>query len=86
MASDQTTEYLAYYLLQNYGSSAEIKGFVDKYDFYIFPVVNPDGMFASVNSDREAFLTLSRLRVHSDYQSTLAQESSDRVHKHVCWS
>lgn len=40
----QTTEYLAYYLLQNYGSSAEIKGFVDKYDFYIFPVVNPDGM------------------------------------------
>lgn len=39
----QTTEYLAYYLLTNYASSTEIKGFVDKYDFYIFPVVNPDG-------------------------------------------
>jgi len=34
---------MAYTLLGNYGSSAEIKAYVDKYDFYIFPVVNPDG-------------------------------------------
>ncbi len=37
------TEYLAWNLLTNYGTSAEITSFVDKYDFYIFPVVNPDG-------------------------------------------
>lgn len=34
---------MAYNLLANYASSSEIKAFVDKYDFYIFPVVNPDG-------------------------------------------
>lgn len=39
----QTTEYLAYSLLSQYASSGTIKSLVDKYDFYIFPVVNPDG-------------------------------------------
>jgi murein tripeptide amidase MpaA len=34
---------MAYNLLTKYASSSEIKGFVDKYDFYVFPVVNPDG-------------------------------------------
>ena len=34
------TEYFAYNLLNNYANSTEIKGFVDKYDFYVFPVVN----------------------------------------------
>jgi hypothetical protein len=34
---------MAYQLLTDYGNSTEIKGYVDKYDFYIFPVVNPDG-------------------------------------------
>ena len=34
------TEYYAYNLLTNYASNAEIEGFVNKYDFYIFPVVN----------------------------------------------
>lgn len=41
----QTTEYFAYYMLTNYAANAEIKGFVDKYDYYLFPVVNPDGKF-----------------------------------------
>ncbi len=36
---------MAYNLLTSYNTSSEIKGFVDKYDFYIFPVVNPDGKF-----------------------------------------
>ena len=34
------TEYYAYNLLTNYASNVEIEGFVNKYDFYIFPVVN----------------------------------------------
>ncbi|PQE07868.1 Zinc carboxypeptidase protein [Rutstroemia sp. NJR-2017a WRK4] len=40
---NEVTEYVAYNLLSNYATSSEIKGFVDKYDYYIFPVVNPDG-------------------------------------------
>lgn len=34
------TEYFAYNLLTNYTTNSEIKGFVDNYDFYVFPVVN----------------------------------------------
>ncbi|PVG02519.1 hypothetical protein CPB86DRAFT_811574 [Serendipita vermifera] len=41
--SSMVTEYIAYQLLSNYDNSTEVKGYVDKYDFYIFPVVNPDG-------------------------------------------
>ncbi|CAE6411556.1 unnamed protein product, partial [Rhizoctonia solani] len=37
------TEQIAYSLLSNYTTSPTIKSYVDKYDFYIFPVVNPDG-------------------------------------------
>lgn len=40
-----TTQYFSWYLLNNYGSGLT-KAYVDKYDFYIFPVVNPDGRFA----------------------------------------
>lgn len=35
-------EYYAYTLLTS--TDATTKGFLDKYDFYFFPVVNPDGM------------------------------------------
>ncbi|KAL9632525.1 MAG: hypothetical protein Q9164_005269, partial [Protoblastenia rupestris] len=45
-------EYFAFNLLSNYGTNAEIKSFVDKYDFYIFPVVNPDGFVYSQTRDR----------------------------------
>jgi murein tripeptide amidase MpaA len=38
---------MAYYLLTNYDSNAEVKTFLDKYDFYVFPIVNPDGMTAN---------------------------------------
>ncbi|KAK3504451.1 hypothetical protein B0T13DRAFT_3751 [Neurospora crassa] len=45
-------EYQAYYLLTNYGSDATVKSFVDKYEFYIFPVVNPDGFIYTQTSNR----------------------------------
>ena len=45
----QVNEYIAYYLLTNYDSNTEVKSFVDKYDFYVFPIVNPDGMTASLD-------------------------------------
>ncbi|CAG8714001.1 11455_t:CDS:2, partial [Acaulospora colombiana] len=40
--TSMVTEYIAYELMSNYANSTEVKGYVDKYDFYIFPVVNPD--------------------------------------------
>ncbi|QRW09315.1 extracellular matrix protein 14 [Ceratobasidium sp. AG-Ba] len=46
------TEQVAYSLLSNYTTSATIKSYVDKYDFYIFPVVNPDGFVYTQTSDR----------------------------------
>jgi carboxypeptidase A4 len=46
------TEYVAYNLLTNYATSSEIKGFVDKYDYYIFPVVNPDGFLYTQSTNR----------------------------------
>ena len=37
------TQYFSYLLLSSYATDTAIKAFVDKYDFYIIPVVNPDG-------------------------------------------
>lgn len=34
---------MAYQLLTKYDTDAAVKSYVDKYDFYVFPVVNPDG-------------------------------------------
>ncbi|KAH6913460.1 putative carboxypeptidase [Coprinopsis sp. MPI-PUGE-AT-0042] len=50
--SAMTVEYLAYNLLNNYANSTEVKNLVDKYDFYIFPIVNPDGFAYSQTSTR----------------------------------
>ncbi|KAH7325480.1 hypothetical protein B0J17DRAFT_741669 [Rhizoctonia solani] len=46
------TEHTAYSLLSNYTTSATIKSYVDKYDFYIFPVVNPDGFVYTQTTER----------------------------------
>jgi carboxypeptidase A4 len=45
--STMVTEYFAFNLLSNYSTSTEIKSIVDKYDFYVFPVVNVSFLFAS---------------------------------------
>ncbi|KAH8895379.1 zinc carboxypeptidase [Thozetella sp. PMI_491] len=50
--ANMVVEYFAYNLLTNYNSSSEIKGFVEKYDFYMFPVTNPDGFLYSQTTDR----------------------------------
>jgi hypothetical protein len=64
--STMVVEYMAYNLLTNYAKSTEIKGFIDKYDFYMFPVVNPDG---------ESFLSDRALALGS---SDILQASSTR--------
>ena len=38
-----TVEYLAYQLIAGYGKDSNVTSFVDNYDFYLIPVVNPDG-------------------------------------------
>ena len=43
-------EYAAYQLLTS--TDATTAAFKNKYDFYIFPVVNPDGFYFSQNSNR----------------------------------
>ncbi|KAK0738902.1 carboxypeptidase [Schizothecium vesticola] len=49
--STMVVEYFAYYMLTN-SATTEIKGFLDKYDMFFFPVVNPDGFVYSQTNDR----------------------------------
>ncbi|KAK4460481.1 putative carboxypeptidase [Cladorrhinum samala] len=50
--TSMTNEFIAYNLITNYDTNAEIKSFIDKYDFYIFPVVNPDGFVYTQTNER----------------------------------
>ncbi|KAK2046379.1 zinc carboxypeptidase [Colletotrichum somersetense] len=50
--STMTTEYLAYQLLTKYASDSAIKAVVDKFDFYITPVTNPDGFVYTQTTNR----------------------------------
>jgi len=34
---------MAWQLLTKYSTDASVKALVDKFDFYIMPIVNPDG-------------------------------------------
>ncbi|PVH94062.1 Zn-dependent exopeptidase, partial [Periconia macrospinosa] len=47
-----TTEYFAWQLLTKYSSNSTIKAMVDKFDFYIIPIVNPDGFAYTQTNDR----------------------------------
>ncbi|KHN93718.1 carboxypeptidase [Metarhizium album ARSEF 1941] len=47
-----TLEYIANELITKYSSDSLIKDVVDKYDFYVFPVVNVDGFKYTQTSDR----------------------------------
>ncbi|KAI9154676.1 zinc carboxypeptidase [Paramyrothecium foliicola] len=45
-------EYLTERLILGYEKNETITGFVDKYDFWIFPFVNPDGFVYTQTTDR----------------------------------
>ncbi|SMY25063.1 unnamed protein product [Zymoseptoria tritici ST99CH_1A5] len=48
-----TVEYLAYNIINGYKTGdAEYVSILDKYDFYIMPVVNPDGFVYTQTNDR----------------------------------
>ena len=46
----EVVEYAAYQLLTS--TDATTAGFKDSYDFYIFPIVNPDGFAYTQTTDR----------------------------------
>ncbi|KAK2765955.1 hypothetical protein FQN54_007470 [Arachnomyces sp. PD_36] len=45
-------EYITYSLLDGYAGDEEVKKILDTYDFYVFPVVNPDGFVYTQTNDR----------------------------------
>ncbi|KAI1108147.1 hypothetical protein F5Y14DRAFT_108446 [Nemania sp. NC0429] len=51
--STATTEYLAYKLVTGYNAGdKDVRSVLDKYDFYIIPVVNPDGFVYTQTTER----------------------------------
>ncbi|KAK3681133.1 hypothetical protein B0T22DRAFT_502587 [Podospora appendiculata] len=50
--STKVVEYIAYNLLTQYGTNTTVKAILDKYDFYILPVVNPDGFVYTQTTNR----------------------------------
>ena len=76
-------EYLTLNLIQGYNEGNNVtQSFVDNYDFWILPFVNPDGMcFHSLNSSPSCMLLLApsltsfhRLRPYTNDRATVAQE------------
>ncbi|KND86726.1 Metallocarboxypeptidase A-like protein [Tolypocladium ophioglossoides CBS 100239] len=50
--ASMVVEYFAYTLLSGYKTDDSIRALVDKYDFYLFPVVNPDGFLYTQSTNR----------------------------------
>ncbi|KAG5930356.1 hypothetical protein E4U42_001871 [Claviceps africana] len=50
--ASMVVEYITHQLLSKYGSDPKITAFVDKYDFYMFPIVNVDGFKYTQTDDR----------------------------------
>ncbi|KAL2150535.1 hypothetical protein VTH82DRAFT_7098 [Thermothelomyces myriococcoides] len=46
------TEYIAYTLLERYQTDSDVRQAINSFDFYIFPIVNPDGFVYSQMKDR----------------------------------
>lgn len=47
-----TVEYLMYQIVSGYGTDDVATAMLDAYDFYLLPVVNPDGFVYSQTNDR----------------------------------
>jgi hypothetical protein len=62
----RTIEYVAQQLVHGYKDGNNItQAFLNKYDFYIFPFVNPDGKVALIERWKH-LLTTDRLHLQSD--------------------
>ncbi|KAI1338231.1 zinc carboxypeptidase [Xylariaceae sp. FL0016] len=50
--TSMTVEYLTYQIILNYNNDTTVKTTLDNYDFYIMPIVNPDGFVYTQTSTR----------------------------------
>jgi hypothetical protein len=50
--TSKVVEYLAYQIVVNYNNDTVVRTALDNYDFYILPVVNPDGFVYSQTTNR----------------------------------
>ncbi|KAI1489108.1 zinc carboxypeptidase [Biscogniauxia mediterranea] len=50
--TSMVVEYLTYQLILNYGNDTTVQSTLDNYDFYIVPIVNPDGFVYTQTSTR----------------------------------
>ncbi|KAG8738671.1 hypothetical protein FRC10_006618 [Ceratobasidium sp. 414] len=60
------TEQIAFSLLSNYTTSPTVKNYVDEHDFYIFPVVNPDGEAEGDSPENKGVTAFMNARANSD--------------------
>ena len=74
---EQVVEYITYQFVAQYDTNSTVKSILDKYDFYILPFVNPDGMSFPGKPTHAQFVTdvnFPRLCLLSDQRPPLAQE------------
>ncbi|KAI1348321.1 hypothetical protein F5Y01DRAFT_328592 [Xylaria sp. FL0043] len=50
--TSMTVEYITYQLINNYSNDTAVKAALDNYDFYILPIVNPDGFVYTQTTNR----------------------------------
>lgn len=78
------TEYIAYSVLHLYEVDMDVKHALDKFDFYIFPVVNPDGMSLDVFLPTTP-LTQPRIRLQPNREPPVAQEPTETARQPLLW-
>ncbi|KAI3320406.1 hypothetical protein HD806DRAFT_506241 [Xylariaceae sp. AK1471] len=50
--TSMTVEYITYQLINNYNNDTAVKAVLDNYDFYVLPIVNPDGFVYTQTTTR----------------------------------
>jgi murein tripeptide amidase MpaA len=75
---------MAYQLLTKYSTDSAVKAIVDKFDFYITPVVNPDGKHHSALINLPHFLTISTGFVYTQTTNRLWRKNRQTVSGNSC--
>jgi hypothetical protein len=93
LTGEKVVEYMTNELATKYGSDKDITAFMDKFDFYMFPIVNVDGAHpdlcspSSSNTVLTMYInTIGRLQIHSVSRPHVAQESSANFREQLSWT
>ena len=73
---DQNLEYIAHSLLVGEGTSPELQEYLDTFDFYLFQIINPDGMCREHIADL-LFKVPSDQKLNKCQASTIPRTSTD---------